>query len=398
MTASGGFRTYIAIAGRRNVGKSSLINAILNQEIALVSDVPGTTTDPVYKSMELQSIGPVTLIDTPGIDDEGDLGIKRVEKAKKAFYKADIGVLVVDSEPKEFEYFISKTFNEMKIPYIIVINKIDKIKNFESLKRVYSEIFKKPVIEVSSQERINIEQLKKELTKLKITDEEISLIPEYINTNDIVLLVVPVDTGAPKGRLIMPQVNAIRETLDRGAFPIVTSVEGISEILSKLKILPKLVITDSQAVKKVDELLPQNINLTTFSILEARSKGDIKILTKDVDVINKLEDGDKILIMEGCSHRPLSEDIGRVKIPNLLEKYTKKDLNFKFIAGKEFPDLEDLRDIKLIIHCGGCTLTRTMMMRRINAINRLDIPIVNYGVIISFIHGVLNRTLEPLLV
>jgi len=191
-------------------------------------------------------------------------------------------------------------------------------------------------------------------------------------------------------------VATIREATDRKAFPIVTSVEGTSEIISKLKEKPKLVITDSQAIGTVVELVPEDINLTTFSILEARHKGDISILTKDVGVINKLVDGDTILIMEGCSHRPLNEDIGRVKIPKWLKKYTQKSLNFKFIVGKEFPDIEDVKNVKLVVHCGGCTLTRRMMMRRINAINRLGIPIVNYGVIISFLHGTLNRTLKPL--
>ncbi|MDK2907241.1 [FeFe] hydrogenase H-cluster maturation GTPase HydF [Petrotoga halophila] len=396
MPATSGYRTYIAIAGRRNVGKSSLINAIVNQEIALVSNVAGTTTDPVYKSMELQPIGPVTLIDTPGIDDEGELGEKRIERAKRAFYKADIGVLVVDSEPNEFEHFICNLFEKMHIPFIIILNKIDQLNNISNLKQLYINSFKKPVLEVSCKEKINIERVKEALTELKPKEEEIPMLPKFIKSNDIVLLVVPVDTGAPKGRLIMPQVATIREAIDRKAFPIVTSVEGVSEIISKLKEKPRLVITDSQAIGRVAELVPEDINLTTFSILEARHKGDISILTKDLDVVNNLENGDTVLIMEGCSHRPLSEDIGRVKIPKWLEKYTQKSLNFKFIAGKEFPDIEDVKNVKLVVHCGGCTLTRRMMMRRINAINRLGIPIVNYGVIISFLHGSLKRTLEPL--
>jgi len=397
MPATSGYRTYIAIAGRRNVGKSSLINAIVNQEIALVSNIAGTTTDPVYKSMELQPIGPVTLIDTPGIDDEGELGEKRIERAKRAFYKADIGILVVDSEPSGFELFICNLFEKMHIPFIIVLNKIDQLNNVSNLKQLYINSFKKPLYEVSCKEKINIERVKEALTELKPKEEEIPMLPKLIKSKDIVLLVVPVDTGAPKGRLIMPQVAAIREAIDRKAFPIVTTVEGISEIISKLKEKPKLVITDSQAIGRVAELVPEDINLTTFSILEARHKGDINILTKDVGVINNLENGDTVLIMEGCSHRPLSEDIGRVKIPKWLEKYTQKSLNFKFIAGKEFPDIEDVKNVKLVVHCGGCTLTRKMMMRRIKAINRLGIPIVNYGVIISFLHGSLNRTLEPIL-
>ncbi|PNR95702.1 [FeFe] hydrogenase H-cluster maturation GTPase HydF [Petrotoga sp. 9PWA.NaAc.5.4] len=398
MLANSGYRTYIAISGRRNVGKSSLINSIFNQDISIVSEVAGTTTDPVYKSMELQPIGPVTIIDTPGIDDEGEIGIKRIERARKSFYKADIALLVTDSKPTQYETFLSNIFNEMKIPFIIVINKIDKIDNVEHIKQMYLENFKKPVVEVSCLERNNIEYLKQILTEIIPQENDIPMLPEFIKSKDIVLLVVPVDTGAPKGRLIMPQVNAIREILDRKAFPIVTSVEGLPEILDKINENPRLVITDSQAIKKVDELTPKNINLTTFSILEARHKGDINILTKDVEVVEKLENGDTILIIEGCSHRPLKEDIGRIKIPAWLEKYTKKSLNFKFISGKEFPELSDVKNIKLAIHCGGCTLTRKMMLRRINALTRLEIPVVNYGVIISYLHGVLNRTLEPLLI
>ncbi|MGM0641559.1 MAG: [FeFe] hydrogenase H-cluster maturation GTPase HydF [Thermotogota bacterium] len=380
----GGYRLNIIITGKRNVGKSSLINALLKQDISLVSDTPGTTTDPVYKTMELQPIGPVTLIDTPGIDDVGEIGEKRVKIAERAFMKGDIGLLIIDNELDEHDNKIIEKFKKYDIPYLIVLNKIDI--NNENIKD-------NNFIKVSAKKNAGIEELKQKITEIKPEEKDVPLIPEFIKENDIVVLVIPVDTGAPKGRLIMPQVTAIRELLDRESFPIQTSVEGIPKILSKLKEKPKLVITDSQAIKEVNQLVPKGINLTTFSVLEARHKGDLDILSKDIDIIEELEDGDRILIMEGCSHRPLAEDIGRVKIPNWLKKYSNKELIFDFIAGKEFPDKKDTENTKIIIHCGGCTLTRTMMMRRLEHIKRLNIPIFNYGVIISYLHGVLDRVI-----
>ncbi|MDO7977674.1 [FeFe] hydrogenase H-cluster maturation GTPase HydF [Oceanotoga teriensis] len=389
----GGYRLNIVISGKRNVGKSSIINSLLNQDIALVSDYPGTTTDPVYKTMELHPIGPVTIIDTPGIDDVGNLGNKRVQKAHHAFMKSDIGLLVVDDYPDVYFSNILKIFEKNAIPFLIVLNKIDMFKS--DIIEYYSKKYKKNFVSISAKKNIGIEELKNKIVSMKPEERSIPMIPEFIKENDIVLLIIPIDTGAPKGRLIMPQVNAIREILDKKAFPVETSIEGIPNVLKLLSKKPDLVITDSQAIKKVSQLIPEDIKLTTFSILEARHKGDLRLLSENIEEIENLNDGDSILIMEGCAHRPMSEDIGRVKIPNWLKKYTGKELNFKFIAGKEFPDEEDLLNTKIIIHCGGCTLTRTIMMRRLVHIKRLNIPIYNYGVIISYLNGVLERVMIP---
>lgn len=392
MSTYSGYRYYIVIAGKRNSGKSSLVNAVVNQNVSIVSDYAGTTTDPVYKTMELYPLGPVTIVDTPGIDDIGDIGELRTEKAKKAFYKADIGILTVDTVPGEYENEIISIFKKMRIPYIIAVNKYDENKKL-NLEEHYRKLGQN-VINVSAKERINIDNLKDMIYNVCPKEDEKNLIPDFIEKGDTVLLVIPVDKSAPKGKIIMPQIVAIREILDRNANAVICQDTEITETLDKLKEKPKIVITDSQAIMKIENKIPVDIMLTTFSILEAKSKGDLKELTDGVKVIDNLKDGDKILVMEGCNHRPLTEDIGRVKIPKWLINKTGKDLRFSFIAGKEFPDEEDLKDIKLVIHCGGCTLTRNMMLRRIHSVTRNGIPIVNYGVIISYLHGVLDRVIS----
>ncbi|BBE30844.1 [FeFe] hydrogenase H-cluster maturation GTPase HydF [Tepiditoga spiralis] len=389
----GGYRNYVVIAGKRNVGKSSTVNAIMNQDISIVSDHPGTTTDPVYKAFELQPIGPVTFIDTPGIDDEGLLGEMRIKRAKKAFYKADVAVLIVDDLPNEHEFFIMKQFEDMNIPYLIAVNKIDEDK--EDIVEYYKNNYDVKVMGFSAKNKINIDEFKKEIVNLIPEEKEISLLPDNIDGGDVVVMVIPIDLGAPKGRLIMPQIVAIRETLDKEAIAVATKERELRYTLDKFKELPKLVVTDSQAVMKVASDVPEEVPLTTFSVLEARHKGDLQTLVKGVKVVERLEDNDTVIIMEGCSHRPLTEDIGTVKIPRWLTNHTGKSLNFKFISGKEFPDPEELENAKLVIHCGGCTLTRKMMLRRIKTVTRLGIPIVNYGVLISYLHGVLERALEP---
>lgn len=397
MLPTSGFRKHISIVGRRNVGKSSFMNALTGQEISIVSDTPGTTTDPVHKAMELYPLGPVTLIDTPGLDDVGELGEKRVEKAIKAFYKSDAGILVVDDFPHEYEMKIKKLFDELEIPFIVVVNKSDILgEKANEIAKEYEKIFSVPVFVVSSLGRQGFEEIGKTLNSIIPSDEEIPFIPDFIEGGDLVVLVVPIDLGAPKGRLIMPQVHAIREVLDREAVAIVAKERELRYTLEKLNEKPKLVITDSQAVMKVASDVSEDVYLTTFSILESRYRGDIEYFVESVYKIEELRDGDTVIIMEGCTHRPLTEDIGRVKIPRWLVNHTGANLNFKVWAGVDMPEYEEVADAKLVIHCGGCVNTRNQIMRRVRMFKRLGIPMTNYGIVISYMHGVLERVLKPL--
>ena len=397
MLPTGGFRKYISIVGRRNVGKSSFMNALTGQEISIVSNVPGTTTDPVYKSMELHPLGPITLIDTPGLDDVGELGEKRIQKALKAFYKADAGILVVDDFPGEYERKISELFRELEIPFIIAVNKLDFLgERAQSIAHEYEGLFNTQVFTVSALERKGFEEIGKTLNEIIPSDEELPFIPEFVDAGDLVVLVVPIDLGAPKGRLIMPQVHAIREILDREAVAVVAKERELRYTIEKLSEPPRLVITDSQAVMKVVSDIPEDVPLTTFSILEANYRGDIRYFVESVYKIEELQDGDTVIIMEGCTHRPLTEDIGRVKIPRWLVNHTGANLNFKIWAGVDLPEYEEVADAKLVIHCGGCVNTRNQMMRRVRMFKRLGIPMTNYGIVISYMHGVLERALAPL--
>lgn len=396
MLPTAGFRKHISIVGRRNVGKSSFMNALTGQEISIVSDIPGTTTDPVQKAMELYPLGPVTIIDTPGLDDVGELGEKRVQKALKAFYKSDAGIIIVDDFPGEYEEKISNIFKELGIPFIVVVNKADFLKSkAKEIANEYELKFNTKVFIVSSIEKSGLDEIGKALDEIIPSDQELPFIPDIVNTGDIVVLVVPIDLSAPKGRLIMPQVHAIREVLDRDAIALVVKEKTLRETIEKLNEKPKLVITDSQAVMKVVADIPEDILLTTFSIIEARYRGDLDYFVESVYKIDELADGDTVLIMEGCTHRPLSEDIGRVKIPKWLMKYTGVQLNFRVWAGVEMPEYEEVADAKLVIHCGGCVNTRNQLMRRVRMFKRLGIPMTNYGVVISYVHGVLERALEP---
>ena len=380
-------RIHIGIFGKRNAGKSSLINAITGQNLAVVSDVAGTTTDPVSKAMELLPLGPVLFIDTPGLDDVGELGEMRVAKSYQAMNKTDIALLAVDSTNGfgNDELTVIKRLNEKNIPFIIVITKSDKANKVD----IPTE-YKEKTISVSSKTGENINELKELIAKLRPTGENPNrIVADLLQPNDFVVLVVPIDSAAPKGRLILPQQQTIRDILDSSAVSIVTRDTELEATLKNLGQSPKLVITDSQAFGKVSKIVPENIPLTSFSILFARYKGNLQTVVNGAKALETLIDGDKILISEGCTHHRQCEDIGTVKLPKWIEEYTGKKFDFKFTSGTEFP--EDLSPYKLIIHCGACTLNeREMKYRQQCAIDQ-NIPITNYGILISYIQGILMR-------
>ncbi len=385
------YRKHLIFLGRRNAGKSSLFNAFIGARIAIVSDQPGTTTDPVYKSMELAPIGPVMLVDTAGLDDEGYLGALRASKTNSVLYKADAVCLVVDSEWTNFEDDIVKELKDKEIPFVVAITKADLGKNQELIDFVKSKGFTYCV--VSKYDKESIDTLRLTIASVIKAEYEPPLIEDLVDGGDIVVLVVPIDLGAPKGRLIVPQVEAIRECLDAEAIPVITKERELRWTLENLRRKPKMIVTDSQAVMRVVADIPKDVPMTTFSILEARHKGDLFELIKGLKAIMDLKDGDDVLIGEACTHRTLADDIARVKIPRWLTNFTGKDVNFFVHSGREYP--EDVEKYKLIIHCGGCVITRKMMLRRIEKARELGIPIVNYGVLISYLHGILDRALEP---
>ncbi|RLA92613.1 MAG: [FeFe] hydrogenase H-cluster maturation GTPase HydF [Deltaproteobacteria bacterium] len=396
MGTTGGFRRYIVIVGKRNVGKSSFMNAITGQEVSIVSDTAGTTTDPVYKSMELYPIGPITFMDTPGLDDAGKLGQKRVERAKRALYRADAAILIVDSIPSNYEDNIAAILKDLEIPFMVVINKKDILKEkAKVLEKLYSERYDCPATSVSSKEKQNLENIGEQLQKVLPSDDEVPFLADLVEAGDIVVLVVPIDLGAPKGRLIMPQVHGIRDVLDSEAVAVVVKERGLRYALSNLKEKPSLVVTDSQSITKVISDIPEDVPVTTFSILEARYRGDLEYSVHSLSAVEELEDGDEVIIMEACTHRPLTEDIGRVKIPRWLVNHTGANLKFRVISGKDFPEPEEVENAKLIVHCGGCVVNRAAMLRRYKIAKRLGKPMVNYGVMITYLHGILNRCIEP---
>ena len=385
-------RTHIAIFGRRNVGKSSVINALTNQKISLVSDIPGTTTDPVFKSMEILPLGPVVLIDTAGIDDVGELGKLRVDRTYDVINKTDIGIIVFDIIQDDYSYEkeLIKEFKKRQKPYLLIANKIDTV----NAEKDFSNIFKDEVLRVSAISNKGIEELKEKIgITLKIQEEKFMIVGDLLNPGDIVVLVTPIDKAAPKGRLILPQQQTIRDILESDAIAVVTKEFELRETLDKLGTKPKLVITDSQVFLKVSADTPKDIMLTSFSILFARNKGDLEELVKGAKAIEQLENGDKILISEGCTHHRQSDDIGTVKIPRWLRQYTGKDFEFIYSSGYTFP--KEMSDIKLVIHCGACMLNKTEMMYRIKQVVEKEIPIVNYGVLISYVHGIFERALDP---
>lgn len=382
-------RVHISFFGRRNAGKSSVINAVTGQDLAVVSEVKGTTTDPVYKTMELLPLGPVMLVDTPGIDDEGNLGGLRVKKSYQVLNKTDVALLVVDGaegKAQEDEALIER-FVKKGIPYLVIYNKMDLIMGDPPVDTAHE-------IWISAKNKTNIENLKEQIARLGQREEnDRRIVGDLIDAGDFVVLVVPVDKAAPKGRLILPQQQTIRDILDSDAVSVVVKESDLKETLKKLGTKPKLVVTDSQVFKKVSEDTPEDIRLTSFSILFARYKGNLEAAAAGACAIETLGDGDKVLIAEGCTHHRQCEDIGTVKLPAWIRKYTGKEIEFQFTSGTEFPD--DLTGYKMIIHCGGCMLNEREMKYRQQCAADQGIPMTNYGIMIAHIQGILMRSLEP---
>ena len=382
-------RIHIGIFGKRNAGKSSIINAVTGQNLAIVSDVMGTTTDPVLKAMELLPLGPVVMIDTPGLDDEGELGKLRVQKAYQILNKTDIAVLVIDGRTgmtKEDEEILER-IRAKEIPYVIVKNKADLCEFIEEKEA-------ENTISVSASTGYHIHELKELIAKqAPEEDESKKIVGDLLEAGDFVVLVVPIDSSAPKGRLILPQQQTIRDILDAGAVSIVTGVEELPGVLATLGKNPKYVITDSQAFAKVSEYTPDDIMLTSFSILMARYKGNLKNNVLGARTLEHLKDGDKVLISEGCTHHRQCEDIGTVKMPNWIRKYTGKELEFVFTSGTEFP--ADLSPYALIVHCGGCTLNEREIKYRLKCAEDQGIPMTNYGIAIAYMNGILERSIAP---
>ncbi len=387
-------RCIISMIGRRNAGKSSLINAICEQDVAIVSETKGTTTDAVAKPYELLPLGAVTLYDTAGIDDEGELGALRIKATLKVLYRTDIAVLVCGNDGiGDVEKNMISRFNDMKIPFIIAFNKND-ISNANHKDIDFCNKNNIRYVEVSAANNFNIDKLKQAI--IDIAPEEMKtdtlLAGDLFNKGDTVVMVVPLDLSAPKGRLILPQVQVLREILDTGAIAVAAKETDLAQTLNNLKEKPALIISDSQVIMKVAPLVPEDIKLTTFSILFARNKGDLATFVNGAKAIDNLKDGDKVLIAEACSHHIQSDDIGKVKIPNWLKKYTGKDLIFEFSQGGDFPD--NLEDYALVIHCGACMLNQVEMGRRMRECVRRNVPITNYGVAISKTQGVLEKVIK----
>ena len=390
-------RVHISFFGKRNAGKSSVINAVTGQDLAIVSSVMGTTTDPVYKTMELLPLGPVMVIDTPGIDDEGELGALRVRKSYQVLNKTDIAILVIDSTAGkgEEELELIHRFHKKGIPYLIVYNKIDLLST-EKIKDLAMSVRAGEVL-VSASDGMNIQELKEKIASLKPEDtHKYPLIQDLINPLDLVILVVPIDKAAPKGRLILPQQQTIRDILERGALSLVvrdTELKSTLDHFLAQGVCPKLVVTDSQAFARVSKAVPENITLTSFSILFARYKGELETQLKGIAALSSIEDGDRILIAEGCTHHRQCGDIGTCKMPEWIRNYTGKKPVFEFTSGTEFPD--DVSSYKMVVHCGGCMLNEREMKYRIACCQDQGVPITNYGILIAQVTGILKRSLGP---
>lgn len=383
-----GERLHIGFFGMRNAGKSSVVNAVTNQELSVVSDVLGTTTDPVKKAMELLPLGPVVIIDTPGLDDEGTLGKLRVKRAKEILAQTDIAILVVDATKgkSELDEELLSIFKERKLPHIVLYNKADLLT--EKSKLSQNEMY------VSAVTKESINEFKELIAKIaKLSKTQKPLVSDLLSEGDLVVLVIPIDEAAPKGRLILPQQMVIRDILDHHCMCVCTQVEELKSTLDSLSKKPKLVITDSQAFGKVAQLTPSDIMMTSFSILMARYKGDLRTLINGASQLSKIKDGDKILIAEGCTHHRQCNDIGTVKMPKWIEDFTNAKPDYTFTSGGTFPD--DLSEFKLIVHCGGCMLNEKEMKSRMQKANAQNVPILNYGVAIAHMHGILKRSLAP---
>lgn len=386
-------RVHIGIFGKRNAGKSSVINAITGQELAIVSEIKGTTTDPVYKSMELLPLGPVVVIDTPGLDDEGELGEKRIEKSLQVLDKTDIAVLVVDgvSGISRDDELLQEKFKEKGMPYVVVINKLDLME--ERKDHLWND-GSSNIIYVSTRTGKNIHELKELLAKhAPLRDTERKLVSDLISPMDFVVLVVPIDKAAPKGRLILPQQQTIRDILEGGGVSVVVKESELEGVLRSLGKKPELVITDSQVFDKVSKITPQDIKLTSFSILFARYKGILEDAVRGARALDTILDGDTLLISEGCTHHRQCEDIGTVKLPRLIRKYTGKNINFEFTSGREFPS--KLEKYKAVVHCGGCMLNDREMISRIGYARTWQVPVTNYGILMAHIQGILERCIAP---
>lgn len=390
-------RVHISFFGKRNAGKSSVINAVTGQDLAIVSSVMGTTTDPVYKTMELLPLGPVMVIDTPGIDDEGELGALRIRKSYQVLNKTDIAILVIDSTAGkgEEELELIHRFHKKGIPYLIVYNKIDLLST-EKIKDLAMSVRAGEVL-VSASDGMNIQELKEKIASLKPEDtHKYPLIQDLIEPLDLVILVVPIDKAAPKGRLILPQQQTIRDILERGALSLVvrdTELKSTLDHFLAQGVCPKLVVTDSQAFARVSKAVPENITLTSFSILFARYKGELETQLKGIAALSSIEDGDRILIAEGCTHHRQCGDIGTCKMPEWIRNYTGKKPVFEFTSGTEFPD--DVSSYKMVVHCGGCMLNEREMKYRIACCQDQGVPITNYGILIAQVTGILKRSLGP---
>ena len=381
-------RVHIGFFGLRNAGKSSLVNAVTGQKLSVVSEVKGTTTDPVKKAMELLPMGPVVIIDTPGIDDEGELGEQRVARAKQILRQADVAVLVVDAQKglQKADNELVELFKQRRLPYVIVYNKADLLSEIPP--ETENEIY------VSAKTGAGIHELKEKIAALsKTADNDRKIVSDLIESGDAVILVTPIDSAAPKGRLILPQQQTLRELLEAGALTMVVRETELEASLKALKTPPRMVITDSQAFGVVSKIVPKDVELTSFSILFARYKGDLATVIGGAAKLSQLKDGDRVLISEGCTHHRQCKDIGTVKLPGWINSYTGKTLDYSFTSGTEFP--EDLSQYALVVHCGGCMLNEKEMKSRLKCCNEQGVPVTNYGIAIAQMHGILKRSLEP---